>query len=304
MTVEVTRPSVEVDSSIGNLFDKSILYTAAWPVEAFVDTIQKSGYRGLEWHPLRGIFAGAQMSLGLVSKHSKDAVRSLHQSYRSEKSLREAWHHPNRSLAMISYVLLPERVSSLNDLERLQRVVGRELPVVLYPENPGEESGTSRKFAEKTFQPTPEVMHRWNVKTVEELATEAYKRGYTGLCVDLFHMRAQNVGEIGLSPWQETLPQLLPHAQEIHVAVGRTDIKQGQIDTEQELRDLLSGRGDSELLEMLRMIRESKWTGRIVTEIPAFALHAVRASRSTFSSVNDLIEDHRRIVGNIQDLLA
>ena len=115
-------------------------------------------------------------------------------------------------------------------------------------------------------------------------------------------MRAQD--GVGLSPWQETLPQLLPHAQEIHVAAGRLDIKQSHIDTEQELRDLLSGRGETDLLKMLKAVRESGWTGRVVTEIPAVALHNIRANRSSFSSVRDLIEDHRRIVGNIQDSLA
>ena len=306
MNAERARPRFEIDSSVGNLFDKSILYTASWPVGAFVDTVQESGYRGLEWHPLRGIVAGVQMNAGLVSQHSKDAIISLHQSYRGERSWREAWRHPNRALATISYVLFPERVSSLNDLERLQRVVGRELPVVLYPPNPGEESGTDRHFAEKTFQPTPEVMHSWNVKTPEELITEAYKRGYTGLCIDLFHMRAERVDGVDLSPWQETLPRLLPHTQEIHVAAGRVDIKQNHnhIDTEQELRDLLNGREDTDLLKMLRLIGESRWNGRVVTEIPAVALHNIRASRSSFSSVKDLVEDHRRIVCNIQDSLS
>lgn len=304
MNAEITRPPLEVDSSVGNLFDKSILYTASWPVGAFVDTVKESGYRGLEWHLLRGIVAGVQMKAGLVSQYSKDAILSLHQSYRSENSWKEAWGHPNRSLATMSYILLPERVSSINELEQLQRVVGKELPVVLYPPNPEEESGTHRHFAEKTFQPTPEVMHRWQVKTPEELVAEAYKRGYTGLCIDLFHMRALHVDGVGLNPWQETLPQLLPHTQEIHVAAGRVDIKQSHIDTEQELKDLLNSKGNTELLRMLKAIRESRWTGRVVTEIPAVALHAARTNRSSFSSIKDLIEDHKRIVGNIQDSLA
>lgn len=205
---------------------------------------------------------------------------------------------------MASYIMFPERVNSIEGLERLQRILGRELPIVLYPSNPEEESGTDRRFSEKLFQPTPEVMYNWGVKTVEELIGEANKRGYSGFCLDLFHIRGEDIEGVGLNPWQETLPQLLPHTKEIHISAGRGDIRQKRIDTKQELEDLLKGKGDSELLDIIRLIRESKWTGQVVTEIPAVSLHNIRTKRGLFASVKDLIHDHRKIVGNIQDMLS
>lgn len=305
MSKEKSLTYPEVDCSILNLLDASIVHTVLWPVDKFVDTIRESGYRGLEWHPLRGIVAGMQMNAGLVSKDARNAVISLHQSHRSEKSIGEVLKHKNPVLAAYSYILLPERVSSLDNLEHLQGVIGRELPVILFPPNSGEESGTGRGFGAKLFQPTPEVMHRWQVKTPEQLINRTFQEGYTGLCLDLFHMRAREISEYGLNPWQETLPKLLPYTQEVHVAAGRVDIKQGNnIDTVQELEGLLKGNGDTELINMLKEIKTLGWTGQVVTEIPAVALRKLRASRSSFLSIANLIEDHRKIVGKVKDCLT
>lgn len=305
-TAERSSIKPEVNVSAMSLFDKSTLYTAFLPMGSLVNIAKESGYGGFEWHPLRGTVSGLQVNSGLIGKDSKDAIVSLHQSWRSEKSLAEALKHPNRSLATIAYVILPERIASLNDLEHLQKVLGKKLPVVLYPSLPDEESGTERDFGEKIFQPYADIMARWGVKTVDELISEAYKRGYTGFAIDLFHMRRPNIDGVGLNPWQETLPQLLPHTKEVHISAGRTDLHyvKGMPDTESELKGLLDSKGDTELLQMLRAIRESGWKGRVVTEIPAIALHQLRREAGQSSSIKTLIQDHRKIVGNIQDILA
>lgn len=290
----------EVDSSLATLFDKSTLYTAFFPAGACVDTVKEAGYRGIEWIPFRTV-AGIQMNAGAVNQGTKDAVVSLHQSFRSEKSIGQAWHHPNKAFAIISYVALPERVSSLNNLERLQKVIGRGLPVVLYPENAGEEPGTERNFQEKTFQPTPEVMQKWKVKTVDELITESKRRGYTGFCVDLAHMRGASRGEYTLNPWQETLPQLLTFAQKIHIAAGRVDM--AYENTEAELKDLIKGTRYTELPQMLEVVKKSGYRGRIVTEIPAIALHRMHGG-GQFLPINTLIQDHKEIVHNVKAWLS
>lgn len=301
MSVETPKPQLEIDSSLMNLFDKSMLQSAFWTADTFADVTHQAGYTGMEWHPVRGIRAGIQVNHGRISSDVNDSIRSLHQSWRSEKNLKEVWQHPNRPLAAISYVLLPERVSSLQDLSRLQTKLGKKLPIVLYPDE--KNSGADMHFAEKLFQPLPEVMRDWGVKTPGDLIAEAGLRRYTGSCLDLFHMReAAESGD--LNPWEKTLPQLLSYTKEIHVAAGRTDIKQEHIDTMQELEDIKTGRGDSDMLKMLSLIRESNWTGRVVTEIPAASLHALRSKNHQPISVKYLIEDHKRIVGNLQAMLG
>lgn len=303
MNAEVAR-SVDVDSSVGNIFSKSTLYTALWPAHAYVDAIMEAEYKGFQWLPFRGLPAAEQVNHGLISPYVKDAIRSLHQSYRSEKSFKEALQHPNPFLATLSYVLLPERTASLNDLEQLQKVVGRELPVVLYPPEGLESSGTDKRFAQKLFQPTPEITKLWGVTTISGLRQEAIKRGYTGFCTDLFHMRVGAENSFTLEPWQETLPQLLEFTKEIHIAAGRIDIPQDKVDTMSELQDLRDGTRTTELTSMLFEIGRLGWNGRIVTEIPATALRTLRTDRSSFYTPKNLIEDHRRIVGNVHDILS
>ncbi len=298
------RPqSVEIASSVMNLFDKSTLYTAFWPVHAFADTIQEAGYAGLEWHPVR-LAGGVQLMAGLVSEDTKDAIRSLHQSWRSEKSIGEVFRHPNRALAAVSYVLLPERIASLDALERLQHVLGRQMPVVLYPSEPHELSGTDRPFGEKLFQPGAEIMEKWHIDSVDGLMIEAKRRGFTGFALDLFILRVIGKQGTRFPAWQDALRQLLSFTQEIHVSAGRVDIPAPNIDTIQELRELLAGKGNSELLQMLRTIASSGWRGRIVTEIPAIALASLRRERGPHASFNNLIEDHKQVVSTIQTIFA
>lgn len=294
--------NVEINSSVGNLGDKSAPQALFWTVERYISTVKEAGYTGLEWFPLRTPVVGLQMRLGLLSQQAKDGIRSLHQSYRSEKSFREAWNHPNRPLAALSYFLLPERVSSLNDLEHIQKVLGRKLPVVLYPSQEGEESGAQRHFADKLFQPTPGVMRQWGAKSIQELIEQTYQRGYTGLCLDLFHFRKPD--EIDLNPWQETLPQLLPHTKEIHISAGRGDMMQDYVDTNAELRDLLNGTQHTDLPRILRAIKDLGWSGRMVTEIPATSLKLILGTSSRFLDTNSFIEGHRSIVGNTKVILS
>lgn len=306
-TPEAIAPKLEVDTSVMNLLDKST-FLSAFSTGALINTVKESGYRGIEWYPLRTP-SGLLISHGLVGQDVKDAIVSLHQSYRSEKSLKKALEHPNQPLALLSYVLLPERIASLDDLEHLQKVLGKKMPVVLYPSLPGEESGTERDFGEKLFQPYTEIMVKWRVKTVEELITETKKRGYTGFALDLFHMRRPTQDDRGinlLDPWEESLPQLLPYTKEVHISAGRTDLfyLRGIPETENELDDLLGGQGNTELMKMLKVIKRSGWKGRVVTEIPASALHQLAIARGQSTSAKNLIQDHRKIVENIQDILG
>lgn len=304
MNAEREKMRVEVNSSLMNLFDKSIFYTVVWRVEDFADTAYRAGYAGLEWHPVRAAISGIQVRSGILSPYAKDAVTSAHQSWRGEKSIKEVLTHPNPSFAALSYVLLPEEVSSVSNLLHLQHILGREIPVVLYPSPSLEQSGLNRHFAESLFQPTPKLMRDWGVETPEQLVKEARKRGYSQLCIDTYHLRKAPEDGISLLPWQETLPQLLPYSSEIHVSAGRVDQNQAHIDTEKELKDLLSATSHTDLPQMLKAIATSGWRGRVVTEIPAAALFALRAGRNPVSTPKDLIEDHRRIVDHIKQIFG
>lgn len=304
-------PQLEISSSLVNYFDISTFYTAFWTVEHLVNVAYESGYGGLEWHPLRPILnlpipfplSGLQIKMDWINQYAKDSITSFHQSWRSDKSIRETFSRPNWKLAFFSYLVFPERVESLEYLEKLEQIFKKRLPVVLYPCRRNESSGTERPFAKKMLQPNLEGIREWGVKSCEELIHQMYARGYTGLCLDLYHLRER--GEIDLNPWQKTLPKLLPHTQQIHVSAGRIDDKIGtSIDTLGELRDLLKGTFTTDLPVILKAISEFGWRGPVVTEIPAAALCQLHGGSKKLLSPKTLIEDHTKIVGTIKHFLS
>ncbi len=305
MTPETQIPQQnEYGMSVMNFFDKSTIYTALLPAHAIVDIATESGYKDLEWHPLRFTVAGEQLRHNLgVSQYVKDGIGSLHQSWRIQKTLAQVAKHPYPAIAAASFVLLPETDASLTDLQKLQRVLGKQLPVVLYPRQ--ERPGISHQwgFAAMTYQPLPEVLEFFGVQNVEEMIKKGKELGYTGVTIDLTHIRESEDGK-SLGHWKDVLPLLLPDAVEVHVSAGRVERKTlVTFDPMEELRDLYKGHGQSELIEMLRYIRQSGWQGRFVTEIPAVALHAL-GNTNPFESPRELAEKHKRLVKNIQDILG
>lgn len=300
--MSVENKQFEISASLLNFFDKSVIYTAFWPVNAFTDTVLSAGYKGIEWHPVRGIRAGIEMKIGAVSKSSRDTIVSLHQSYRGEKNLKQVLQHPNKLLAGMAYILLPEIDSSLSDLQSFQELVGRNLPVVLYDREHSNNQSLRLMFGERLIQPDPGLMERWQSIDCINFTKQLYERGFTGICLDLFHMREIRNG-FGIKSWQDALPILLPHTKEVHVSVGRIDSSQKRIDTIGELQSLLTKNGNSEIIRMLKEIKKLKWSGRVVTEIPAASLKLVQNAKGLFTSKKDLIETHARIVENIQEIL-
>lgn len=303
MSVEA-GPEITIDCANLSLIDQSTVYTVFCPADVLTDTIKAAGYRGFEWHPTRNTIFGFQMSHGFVDDETKAAVRSIHQSYRGEKSFDEAIRAGK--LGMASYILLPERSASLKDIDHIQRALGKDVPVVLYPEHgaDGPVNGAARYSS--TFQPTAEIMNDWGASTVSELADEALNRELGDFyedvfCVDLAHLRAPAVNGHTLNPWQETLPELLQFTGRIHVSAGRYDM--GYDNTEAELKDLLHGTHNTELPEMLRTIQRSGWRGPVVTEIPAASLHRIHGEGKILTP-KQLIKDHRAIVSNVMALLS
>lgn len=296
---------LRVSCSIMNFFDRSTFYTMLWTLSKFVDFAKRAGYSDLQWHPLRAIPCGVQMGGGWLRKEEKNWITSAHQSWRVETSLQQILAHPVPSIAAVSFVILPERVKSLDALEKLQKCLGRKIPVVLsFPEDPGQETGTKRPFAEKIFQPAPEVLKSWGVKPTD-LEAEAARRGYGGFALDLFHFRRS--GPFNLNPWQESLPLLLPYSSEIHVSAGRLDKAYEPIDSMSELEDLILGTDQTELTAILREIRLLGWKGRVVIEVPAgalFTLHRKEGKTSQFLSPVELATYHLRIIDTTTNLLS
>lgn len=277
------------------LLGRRTFYLFFFPFKQIKNIAIDAGYDGLEWTP-NNTLAGKQLEMGLVSRQDLTIIKSGHQSFRRDKNLLQAWRRLNKKFSVPSYFYFPEERASLDNLEKIQKILGRKLDVVLYSPHLQEESGTKRPFGEKLIQPTSHLMEQWQVQNTNEFVLEAQKRGYTGFALDLFHFRAPSSGHTSLHPWSKTLPQLLPFTKEIHVSAGRVDIPGSSIPTMAELQDLLEGTEKTDLLKMLKVIKSSGWKGRVVTEIPSVALGVW--------SPKGLIEKHKRIVRTIRRYLT
>lgn len=302
MSTQETQPKVEVDASIMNFFGPNTIYTTVWPFSKFKSMATEAGYDGLEVHPLQlPVISGFQLRTGIgLNEDQKKFVRSMHQSWRSEKSFDDVLACRKQGLfkfavSAFTYLTLTEREESLDDLDKIQRAVGRKLPAILFPpQSPQEESGVKRNYAEKLFQPTATLMDQWDIKTVTGLIKALFDKEYTGFCIDLHHLR--QTGETTLNPWQETLPKLLPFTTEIHIAAGRVDMPNPNFNTMAELSDLLNGTSKTDLPKMLEMIAKSGWRGRLVTEISSSVL------LQKLITVKSLIENHKRMINTIKDI--
>lgn len=295
------KSEIPVCCSSVNWLDRHLSDSLALPIAPIIASVKRAGYDGLEWHPNRTV-AGLQMVCGLLSPDEKKMITSGHQTWRSEMTLGEVWHHPYPALALISYILLPERIASLDHLENIQGVVGKQLPMVLYPTHAEkEESGTGRNFGEKLFQPNADVMKRWGVQTLQELIDAAFSRGYTGLCLDLFHMRLDSSSL--LANWKESFKILLPYTKEVHLGLGRTDFERYgnfPVNSMEELHDMVFGREKTEIKPMIRTLKDLGWNGPMVTEIPAEAFFRIAPRRQiTFT---DFIAQHRPIVDTVKEI--
>jgi hypothetical protein len=301
MTPEINKPTqepvqkMELDSAVLNYLGLATIYTTLLPIDAFIDVSSESGYSGLEYHPLRWI-PGISINHGRITE--PDRIKSLHEGFRGERTILDSLKHPNKVLALQAYMTLPYGPTSVEELNKIQEIVGKKLDIVLYPKtNPLEEAelGRHSDFGENTYQPTRGVMEMWGVNTIDEMIQKGKELGYTGIAYDTSHART-------IPNWQEHLPYLLEQGviKEIHLAAGRTDM--GYEGTVEELGDLLYGTRKTELSQMLQVIKDSGWKGRVVTEIPIGALKAL-TKRGVFVTLKQLIEDHRRIVDNVGDII-
>lgn len=306
---ETLKPGIELDSSSISLLDKSTLYSTlipigrGVPVRGLLDISLEAGYEGLEWAPVRFGTLGWQMHNGALSREEKDGIRSFQQSFRSEKTIFDSLKHQNPVFALYAYALLPQSEASLDDLEKLQKVLGKEMPVVLYPRQLGEKPLGERPFSQKTYQAMPDAMEFFGAINIEEMVRAGKKLGFTGVTYDSHLARMKSEDGLDLGPWQESLPQLLPHIQEIHISAGRVDLPGPQVDTMKELRDLLFGTRETDINKILEAIKSSGWTGRTVTIAPAAAIRSALYPNKRFLTPGEVIEGHRRIVDNVKTAL-
>lgn len=298
------KTGIEINFSMLNLPDISTPWALLTPVEFFTLIARKACCSGIEYYPFR--VPHTQLRAGLLGGQTLQSIHSAHQSFRTEKNFAEVRRHPNPILATQAFVTMPEKFASLSDLEKLQRLLGANLGLVVYPPNEWMGETTPAIFSRlknKSIQPAPELLGAWGVNTTEEFLQEVQRRGFR-LCIDLFHLRrrATQGFQTQFGPWQEVLPALLPLADEIHLAVGRKDF-QAPFDSMQELKDLYSGDRRTEITSILETVKDLSWAGLVVTEIPATAANNL-VSEAKLATPSNLVRVHKQVAKNVKDILA
>lgn len=302
-----TPPDIEINFSMQNLLDKSSVWaiiTPVAPVEFHAYIARWAGYSGIEYFPWRR--PDWQARRGAISQDGLSSIKSAHQSWRSERSLREVARHPNRLLAAFAYVTLPEKSASLPGLKKLQDMLGQDLPLVIHPYDEwrgDEQYPLFGQLRNKLAQPEPALLGRWGIKSAGDLAREIKRRGFDGLCLDLYHLRrpAGQVFKTRFGPWQEVIPVLLPHTKEIHLGLGRSDIP-AEFNSMQELKDLYGWERKTDIIPILEMIRDLGWRGPIVTEIPVKAIRELAGAK--ILTPRRLVSTHKVIVQNLKEIMG
>jgi len=300
------QKKTEINFSMQNLLDETILgavFAASSPIELHVALAKRAGYQGVEFFPF--IIPDIQIRTRLYDPSVfLDSVRSAHQSWRSEKTFGEVRKHPRPQAALFAYVTIEEKVASLKTLKRLQDILGESLPMVVFPvdEWRGERGNeTFIQLKRKLVQPTPELLRLWKVRTPEEFWQKARSMGFSGICLDLYHIRRLPVeGEVGFGHWSEVVPSFLPFTREIHLGVGRRDFR--GVDSQKELEDLYTGEGKTDISKILELIKNNRWKGPVVTEIPVVGIRDLLGI-NRFVTPQEIVRVHQRIVENLKGMI-
>jgi hypothetical protein len=290
-----------------------------------VNIALESDYRGLQWQPpVRLSIANLQLKWRLdnISPEILDKIRSGQESWRSEKSLAEAWtHETNRFGALLSQAL-PYKLDSLTQLGKIQQAINksgdpRELPVTIWELEEDVDAAIEAGLHQRLIEPHPKLVDVWGLKDwwladgrtdeekVSKIIDKALNRGYTAFDFDPFHWQLEHEG-ITMPALKDAVPQLLPHIAQVGISAGRIDMlnqaKEAGIDTMAWLDDLLNGTTESKLQTILSNLKKEGYKGPAVVKIPIGAI-AQQTQNRLLMLPDEINAAHTSIKNNVEKLL-
>jgi hypothetical protein len=178
---------------------------------------------------------------------------------------------------------MPEVVNSSKWMRGVNQNLGKELPMVMYPQPDPELDRHQVELAGpglKLVQATDYVAHIFGAETPEDFVRILKARGYDGVIFDTAHMHKDRYHGQGLLPvisdLDRSLPALIPHAYGVHFAAGRTDIARDsesfQHDTMQDLDNALVGRFVGPTAQIMEAAKQSPNMRYFSVEIPSTSL--------------------------------
>jgi hypothetical protein len=276
--------------------------------DEFAQIKEDLGIDGYEWHPTKNMTSSHEINNGNIRGNFRESILSAHQSYLGQRTLFDVGKAISQKpgqwpLIVGSYVFLPYSVDSLQNIVTLQEVVGKKLPVVIYPtEDNSSQSSSLNSFGERLFQPTQEVMNIWGVKTIEELLEMYPDKGMDGICLDTTHSRI--LANIDLRKDLRALKLVLRHTKEIHIRPGALDMQShyNQKDPLGDLRQLLGNDENAWYPMFIKSISGSWEGGRIITEVQTQALEAFHKEtygKDVAVNLDIILYYHKQITDNL-----
>lgn len=291
----------EINCSVPTLLSPLTVPLLGLPMEGLVRFSRIVGYNGLEWRPLGGEvnikglkfsplkgIAERQISAGMLSNYAIEGIHSAEQSYVGERTWKDASNHSNKRLAQISFILFPHRQDSLDSLVKLQKQVG-DIPITIYPTTDPQEQEMQIALRNKIVQLAPDCIQAWNCHSFDELFANVQDQGY-GINFDLLHYL--RLGKhFPLPPAREAIALMRPLIKEVQFPVGRIDFPTPNGDSMDTYADLLNGRQDSVVTQLLTTLLEAGYQGPIVPEINpmAFGKSLLKAHLNTTRGLKSLV---------------
>jgi hypothetical protein len=247
----------------------------------WIEIVQELGLDGLEWRPFRGL-TNTMILWNMVDKETLSGfIVSVEQSFRGERSLIQAYRHPNRNAAIKGYFVFPY-ISNMKVMAKLAQIMGEDFPVVMYPDRRLPYWSEKVPTNQRLFQLTQEVADKWFAPDMVFLKIFMEAWGFHGIVLDAYHIQAQSGGWV--RNWSQWVPENIDLIPEVHIGLGRSEYPEIDSDPKAFLTGDLES---SEQGRVLLAMRDLGWHGRVVLEIPP----------GTFL---DPIKDHAAIALNIR----
>lgn len=261
-TTQNTEPKLAI--AMAAMLGRKTPYLPFVPISIYRAIAERAGVK-LDYWPIRPL-PETQALFGLISDKDLWAISSASSSFRPERTLKAAWQHPDKKLALSAMASLPHRdnLSALRQLAHFKKRQDKDFCVVVYPQTPTVELVTL--YAPRLVQPTREEFQKHAVNTPADLDRYLKSLRVQGFCFDTLHSRF-----LFTNPqYRHLFEHVIVRTRLVHASVGRTDTDRADAPNNQtELDDFLTVNKTSEIATLLKAIQGLGYKHGFVFKVPS-----------------------------------
>ncbi len=233
------------------------------PPEWLGEFAAEAGYDGVEVHP---IWFSAESFAGAALKGRLN-IQALHQSFSEGRWRMQGVNNDPAKASIADRIvnsplvrpMTPSMEDSADFIRETQKIIGEQLPAIFHPQITRDTDKTIIAAANPKaayFQPTDHVAKIFRAGSVSAMMSEAWMRGYDGLCLDTFHAQrrygAEKPGVV--SSLGKSLGELAVNTRAVHFSLARSDIGGEDIDVKTDLNAALNGITVGQTREILQEV--------------------------------------------------